>query len=199
MVGGMAGVIAFDYERALDKATWLFWKNGYTGTSLRDLLKVMGIGEGSFYNTLKSKKRLFLECLRRYDETEGRKRSHALMSAPTASLGIRALFGSVLDCLDNPETPSRLCMFAAMASEEVLSDPDLRKRVEDRMESYQTQLVERLSQDRDAGLLPAELDPRTIASIIATYQQGIWRMALMDYDRTRFYRQIDTFLTALGL
>jgi TetR/AcrR family transcriptional regulator, transcriptional repressor for nem operon len=133
----MTGVIAFDYERALDEAMRLFWKNGYTGTSLRDLLKVMGIGEGSFYNTLKSKKRLFLECLKRYDDTEGRKRSHALMSAPTASLGIRALFGSVLDCLDNPETPSRLCMFAAMASEEVLSDPDLRKRVEDRMESYQ--------------------------------------------------------------
>src|ERR1700761_4217483 len=135
----MTGVIAFDYERALDKATWLFWKNGYTGTSVRDLLKVMGIGEGSFYNTLKSKKRLFLECLWRYDEREGRKRSHALMSAPTASLGIRALFGSVLDCLDSPETPSRLCMFAAMASEEVLSDPDLRQRVEDRMERYKMQ------------------------------------------------------------
>jgi TetR/AcrR family transcriptional repressor of nem operon len=67
------------------------------------------------------------------------------------------------------------------------------------MESYQVQLVERLSQDRDAGLLPAELDPHTIASVIATCQQGIWRMALMEYDRTRFSRQIDVFLTALGL
>ena len=195
----MAGVIAFDYERALDKATWLFWKNGYNGTSLRDLLQIMGIGEGSFYNTLKSKKRLFLECLKRYDETEGRKRSHALMSAPTASLGIRALFDSVLDTLDSPETPSRLCMFAAMASEEVLADPELRKRVEERMDRYQVQLIDRLSGDRAAGLLPPDLDPRTTASIIATYQQGIWRMALMDYDRTRFERQIDGFLTALGL
>jgi TetR/AcrR family transcriptional regulator, transcriptional repressor for nem operon len=199
MVVGMAGVIAFDYERALDRATRLFWKNGYAGTSLRDLLKVMGIGEGSFYNTLKSKKRLFLECLKRYDETEGRKRSHALMSAPTASLGIRALFASVLDTLDSQETPSRLCMFAAMATEEVLSDRDLRRRIEDRMEGYQVQLVERLNQDQDAGLLPAELDLRTTASVIVTYQQGIWRMALLEYDRTRFDRQTDVFLTALGL
>jgi TetR/AcrR family transcriptional repressor of nem operon len=90
-------------------------------------------------------------------------------------------------------------MFAAMASEEVLSDPDLRKRVEDRMESYQVQLVARLSQDRDAGLLPAELNPQTTASVIATYQQGIWRMAMIEYDRPRFDRQIDIFLTALGL
>jgi TetR/AcrR family transcriptional repressor of nem operon len=60
-------------------------------------------------------------------------------------------------------------------------------------------LVERLSQDRDAGLLPAELNPQTTASVIATYQQGIWRMAMIEYDRPRFDRQIDIFLTALGL
>jgi TetR/AcrR family transcriptional repressor of nem operon len=163
----MARAIAFDYDRALERATWLFWKSGYAGTSLRDLLKIMDIGEGSFYNTLKSKKQLYLACVRRYEETEGRKRGQALMSAPTASRGIHALFGAVLDCLDNPSTPSRL--------------------------------VERLSQDRDEGRLPATLDPHVTASVVVTYLQGIWRMALVDYDRPRFERQIDAFLTALGL
>ena len=59
----------FDYEKAIDKATQIFWKKGYSGTSLRDLLKGMGIGEGSFYNTLKSKKKLYLECLKHYNDT----------------------------------------------------------------------------------------------------------------------------------
>jgi TetR/AcrR family transcriptional repressor of nem operon len=195
----MARAIAFDYDRALERATWLFWKSGYAGTSLRDLLKIMDIGEGSFYNTLKSKKQLYLACVRRYEETEGRKRGQALMSAPTASRGIHALFGAVLDCLDNPSTPSRLCMMAAMASEEVLSEPDLRKLVEDGLGSFHARLVERLSQDRDEGRLPATLDPHVTASVVVTYLQGIWRMALVDYDRPRFERQIDAFLTALGL
>jgi TetR/AcrR family transcriptional repressor of nem operon len=195
----MARTIAFDYDRALERATWLFWKSGYAGTSLRDLLKIMDIGEGSFYNTLKSKKRLYLACVRRYEETEGRKRGQALMSASTASRGIHALFGMVLDCLDNPSTPSRLCMMAAMASEEVLSEPDLRKLVEDGLGSFHARLVERLSQDRDEGRLPATLDPHVTASVVVTYLQGIWRMALVDYDRPRFERQIDAFLTALGL
>ncbi|MGF7128780.1 TetR/AcrR family transcriptional repressor of nem operon [Paraburkholderia sp. EB58] len=195
----MARAIAFDYDRALERATWLFWKSGYAGTSLRDLLKIMDIGEGSFYNTLKSKKRLYLACVRRYEETEGRKRGQALMSASTASRGIHALFGMVLDCLDNPSTPSRLCMMAAMASEEVLSEPDLRKLVEDGLGSFHARLVERLSQDRDEGRLPATLDPHVTASVVVTYLQGIWRMALVDYDRPRFERQIDAFLTALGL
>ncbi|TPM19220.1 TetR/AcrR family transcriptional regulator [Mesorhizobium sp. B2-3-5] len=195
----MARTIAFDYERALDKAMRLFWKHGYAGTGLRDLLKIMGIGEGSFYNTLKSKKQLYLACVERYEMTEGRKRAQALLSAPTASQGIRALFGVVLDCLDDPQTPSRLCMSAAMASEEVLSEPDLRQFVEDREEKFQASLAERLSQDRDKGALPATFDPQTNASIIATYVQGIWRVALVDFDRPRFERQIDVFLTGLGL
>jgi TetR/AcrR family transcriptional repressor of nem operon len=195
----MARAIAFDYDRALERATWLFWKSGYAGTSLRDLLKIMDIGEGSFYNTLKSKKQLYLACVRRYEETEGRKRGQALMSAPTASQGIRALFGAVLDCLDNPSTPSRLCMMAAMASEEVLSEPELRKLVEDGLGSFHACLVERLSQDRDEGRLSATLDPQVTASVVVTYLQGIWRMALVDYDRPRFERQIDAFLSGLGL
>ncbi|MFK4446555.1 TetR/AcrR family transcriptional repressor of nem operon [Caballeronia udeis] len=195
----MARVIAFDYDQALERATWLFWKSGYAGTSLRDLLKIMDIGEGSFYNTLKSKKQLYLACLKRYEETEGRKRGQALMSAPTASQGIRALFDVVLDCLDDPSTPSRLCMMAAMASEEVLSEPDLRKLVEDGLGGFHARLAERLSQDRDQGRLPATLDSQITASVVVTYLQGIWRMALVDYDRPRFERQIDAFLSGLGL
>lgn len=195
----MGRTIAFDYEQALTKATRLFWKKGYAGTSLRDLLKTMRIGEGSFYNTLKSKKQLYIECLKRYEETEGRKRAHALMSAPTARQGIRAMFGVVLDCLDDPRTPSRLCMLAAMASEEVLSDRDLRKRAERGLESLRARLAERLGEDRNKGLLPVELDPQTIASVVTTYTQGIWRMALVEYNRPGFERQIDAFLTGIGL
>jgi len=195
----MGRAIEFDYDQAIDKATWLFWKDGYAGASLRGLLKVMGIGEGSFYHTLKSKKRLYLECLKRYEETEGRKRGQALLAAPTASLGIRALFAAVLDCLDDPRTPSRLCMMAAMVSEEVLADPDLRRRVEKGMSTHESHLAGRLRQDRNAGLLPADFDPETVASIITTYAQGIWRKAMVHYDRPGFERQMDAFLTGLGL
>lgn len=195
----MGRAIAFDFDQAVEKATRLFWKDGYAGTSLRDLLKVIGIGEGSFYNTLKSKKHLYVACVTHYEETEGRKRVQALASAPTASQGIRAMFGVMLDCLDDPLVPSRLCMLAAMASEEVLSDPDLRARVEESMEQVNTVLTQRISRDRDEGLLPASLDPQTIASIIITYAQGLWRMALVDYDRPRFEQQIAAFLTGLGL
>lgn len=195
----MARRIAFDYDRALDRATWLFWKKGYAETGLRDLLKVMEIGEGSFYNTLGSKKQLYLACLQRYEDTVVRQRLRVLMAAPTAAEGVRAFFGAVLDRLENPETPSRLCMLAAMAVEEVLADPDLRQRAGEGLEILQSLLRERLGEDRDKGLLPPSLDPGVIAAVITTYLQGLWRMALVDYDRPGFERQIDAVLTGLGL
>jgi TetR/AcrR family transcriptional regulator, transcriptional repressor for nem operon len=71
----MARTLEFDYTNALDKATRLFWKTGYAGTPLRDLLKSMGIGEGSFYNTLKSKQRAYLESLKYYNATVGHRRA----------------------------------------------------------------------------------------------------------------------------
>ena len=195
----MANVIAFDYGHALDRAMGLFWRDGYAGTSLRDLLKCMGIGEGSFYNSFKSKKQLYGKCLDRYEATEGPKRGRAFMSATTASQGIRALFSVVLDCLDDPQTPSRLCMMAAMVSEEVLVDPDLRQRVEGGMSKLQARITERLDEDSASGALPRDLDPQTTAMVVITYVQGLWRMAMVSYDRSRFERQIDVFLTGLGL
>ena len=195
----MARTLEFDYTNALERATRLFWETGYASTSLRDLLKEMGIGEGSFYNTLKSKKHAYLECLKHYNATVGMRRAEAFISAPTGALGVRALFRTVLDCLDDPDTPSRVCLMASSITHEVLADPDLRGYLEEQMSMLAEQIIARLTADKNEGLLPAQFDPQLIVPVIVTYVQGLWRMALVSYDRLRFERQIDVFLTGLGL
>ena len=195
----MARTLEFDYPKAIERATRVFWKSGYAGTSLRELLRAMGIGEGSFYNTIKSKRRAYLVCLKHYSSTIGRHRGEAFFSAPTAASGIRALFQMVLDCLDDPGTPSRLCLMAGSVNRDVLAEPDLRRYVYDQLSTLAERMMARLSADREAGLLPPDLEPQVVAPIIITYLQGLWRMALVSYDRNKFERQIDTFLTGLGL
>ena len=195
----MARTLAFDYPKAIERATLLFWKSGYAGTSLRELLRAMGIGEGSFYNSVKSKKRAYLECLKHYSSTIGRHRGEAFFSAPTAASGIRALFKTVLDCLDDPGTPSRLCLMAGSVNRDVLAEPDLRRYVYDQLSTLAERMMARLAADQDAGLLAPDLEPQVVVPIIITYLQGLWRMALVSYDRIKFERQIDTFLTGLGL
>src|SRR5260370_8977746 len=101
----MARALEFDYDKAIDKATRVFWKNGYSGTSLRDLLKAIGIGEGSFYNTLKSKKQLYLVCRLLLEKKKGRRLAEALFSPSSAKEGVSGLFRTFLDDLDYPLTP----------------------------------------------------------------------------------------------
>src|SRR5271156_5224954 len=195
----MARPLEFDYATALERATRLFWETGYSSTSLRDLLKKMGIGEGSFYNTLKSKKNAYLECLKHYNATVNRRRGEALFSAPTAAAGVRALFNAVLDCLDDPNTPSRLCLMAGSITREVMDEPDLREYVKEQMSLLAESMVARLNADKAAGVLPVEFEPELVVPVVITYLQGLWRMALVSYERPRFERQIDMLLTGLGL
>jgi TetR/AcrR family transcriptional regulator, transcriptional repressor for nem operon len=195
----MARTLEFDYTTALEQATRLFWATGYENTSLRELLKGMGIGEGSFYNTLGSKKHAYLECLKHYNGTVNRRRGEAFALAPTAALGVRALFQTVLDCLDDPGTPSPICLMAGSLTPEVLAEPELRDYVQRQMSMMGEVMAARFAGDKDAGLLPAEFDAQLVVPVIVTYLQGLWRMALVSYDRPRFERQIDLFLTGLGL
>ena len=195
----MARTVEFDYDRALERATDLFWETGYAGTPLRDLLRGMGIGEGSFYNTLKSKKNAFLECLKHYNATINHRRREALLGAPTAALGVRALFKAVLDCLDDPDTPSRMCLMASSVTREVLAEPELREYVQQHVSMFTERMATRMAADKDAGLLPIAFEPQFVAQIIVTYLQGLWRMALVSYDRPRFEKQIEIFLSGLGL
>jgi len=195
----MARTLEFDYTHALEKATRFFWKFGYSGTSLRPLLKVMGIGEGSFYNKLKSMDHAYLECLKHYHATVGQRRGKAFFSAPTGREGVRALFNEILNCLDNPRTPSKVCLMAGSLTREVLAEPSLKKFVQEEISKMSEAMIARLKADQQARLLPPDLDAATVVPIIITYIQGQWRMALISYNRPQFEKQIDVFLTGLGL
>jgi TetR/AcrR family transcriptional repressor of nem operon len=190
--------IEFDYARAIDRATQLFWKKGYTNTSVRDLLKAMRIGEGSFYNAVKSKKKLYLECLKHYNDTVSRRRLEALMSKPTAGEGVRAFFKMVLDELDDPKTP-RICLMAGSLSSDVLAERELNRYVVDEMNAFSARFVERLRTAKRAGELPGGVDVDLAAQVVVTYLQGLFRVLRVLQNRAQVERQIESLLAGLGL
>lgn len=56
----------FDQQVAFHAATDLFWRRGYTATSVDDLLGVMSLSKSSFYAEFKSKEALYRACLKGY-------------------------------------------------------------------------------------------------------------------------------------
>ena len=190
--------IEFDYDRAIERATQVFWKKGYSNASLRDLLQAMGIGEGSFYNTVKSKKKLYLECLKHYNDTVTRRRLDALRSGATASEGVRAFFKTVLDELDNPKMP-RVCLLAGSLSNDVLVERDLERYVVGEMQTFVGVFIERLEADKKAGGLPKDFQVEVAAQVLLTYLQGLFRVIRVLVDRGQTERQIAALLQGLGL
>ena len=190
--------IEFDYPRAIDSATRLFWKKGYSNTSLRDLLKAMGIGAGSFYNTVKSKKALYLECLKHYGATVSQRRLAALLSGATVGEGVRAFFRAVLDELDDPATP-RICLLAGSLSSDVLSERDLKRFVVSEMNAFSECFTQRLMAAKESGQLPPEFDVESAAQVLVTYLQGLFRVAGVLQTRAQIERQIERLLQGLAL
>jgi TetR/AcrR family transcriptional regulator, transcriptional repressor for nem operon len=194
----MARKIEFDYDRAIHRATQVFWKKGYSNTSLRDLLAAMGIGEGSFYNTLKSKKHLYLECLKHYNDTVLRRRLAALLSGASAKEGIRAFFKMVLDELDDPKTP-RICLFGGSLSSDVLAERELKRYVVEGMTAFSNCFRERLQSAKENGELPEGFDVEVATQVLVTYLQGLYLVNRVLQNRTEIERQIEMLLCGLGL
>jgi TetR/AcrR family transcriptional repressor of nem operon len=79
----------------------------------------------------------------------------------------------------------------------VLAEPELKKYVHQEISALAERISERLTADKDAGLLPPKFDPQIVAPIIIIYLQGLFRMVLLSYERPQVERQIDVFLTGL--
>lgn len=58
----------YNEEVVIQKAMKVFWKNGYEGTSIRDLEREMGINLFSIYSSFKDKKGVMLKALECYEK-----------------------------------------------------------------------------------------------------------------------------------
>ncbi|MGC9943227.1 MAG: TetR/AcrR family transcriptional regulator [Verrucomicrobiota bacterium] len=188
----------FDQARALEKATHLFWARGYGATPVRDLLKAMGIRESSFYHLYGSKRKLFLACMKHYNETVTRARLDAIAHAPTVREGLRIFFKQRLDELTDSQTP-RVCLMARSLSPDVMQERQLNAYVRTEMSNFEQSLTRRLQQAKDTGELPSDFSAGVAAQIIFTYLQGYYRVVQILKTREELWREIEGLLTKLGL
>ncbi len=194
----MGRKLEFNYERAVERATRVFWVKGYSAASMRDLLKAMGIGEGSFYHLFGSKNRLYLECLRLYNETVTRQRLDALDAEPSVGKALRAFFRGLIDDLDNPKKP-HVCLMARSLSSDVMDEADLGTSVKTGMRLFEDRISARLAKAKRAGELPPGFQAEISAQIIFTFLQGYFRVVKVLKPREEMWRQIETLLVRLGL
>jgi len=60
----------FVREELLEKAMSVFWKRGFSDTSLQDLERATGVNKSGLYTEFRNKEDLFVACLRHYLESQ---------------------------------------------------------------------------------------------------------------------------------
>jgi len=175
---------SFDRAEALEKAAHLFWKRGFSPTSLAELTSAMGIHPPSLYNAFGGKEDLFLEVLDNYM----RESDEWLEEEFAAYSSMRQAFAHILlhmaDFLTDPVHPPG-CLLACGGVNLESADSRIEKTMSQLRHGREEYFLGKLRKARRDGELPAELSPRSFAAYFQSVQQGMSALARDGANRER--------------
>ncbi len=188
----MPRVKLFDEKEALTKAMNLFWEKGYDATSLADLLSVLGIGKGSFYDTFHSKKKLFDRALSMYLEERKIGFSKILASEKNVQKGVSKFMHLRLEELLSDEK-HRGC-FATNTYSELTSLDHL---VEEELTQFQLFLHTILTEYINQSKHKFKMDTNSFVNLLMTFTLGMNQQTKLNYDRLNYTTSINNIVKLL--
>jgi len=78
----MSRPIEYNLDEVLDKAMDIFWKKGYTGVSMADIVKYTGLNRRTMYSLFQDKEGLFKDTLEHYYTKLSQKKLFILKENP---------------------------------------------------------------------------------------------------------------------
>jgi AcrR family transcriptional regulator len=163
----------FNRDQALERAMLLFWAQGYEGTSLAELQRVMGdISAPSFYAAFGSKERLFHEAVALYNATQGAPMVNALANASTARAAIEALLRAAVRSFCQPGTP-RGCFVVLGAVNCTSANKTVETFMRHQRDVRESVIRARLKRGVTEGDVPPTADLRALAAFYSTVVNGM--------------------------
>jgi len=189
----MSQEIKFNFEKSVDAAIKLFWKEGYQQTSLKSLLNAMKIGESSFYNTYKSKEKLYLTCLEQYNCKTISSRVNALNSKGTITEKIDRFFDVIFGDFEKRGT-NQGCLMTNSLSYDVLKNRILKTYVQKQMDNFGSLLIKIFEQAKSKKELSSTFDTELKTKLFITHLQGIFLMSMTDASLKDLRLQTNSFI-----
>lgn len=160
----------FDQEKVLDDAMLAFWRHGYLGTGVQQLVTATGINRASLYSTFGNKQQLFLMALKRYTGICVEDLRAALGIGKSRVAGIRNMLdyfmGGILKT-------ARGCMLYNTALEVSTYDKQICRTVEAGMREIESLLAEHIQAAQAEGEVSAGLEPLMLARTVMAAMQSM--------------------------
>jgi AcrR family transcriptional regulator len=162
----------FDRDNALEAAMLLFWRKGFSATSINDLCDAIGIRSPSLYAAFGGKEALYLEAVQHYVATVGPPIWDKLTEGDTARAGVEGLLLAAASNLPRSDTAPAGCMavLAAVGDEWPVPIVDAVRNVRLEMQGI---LRSRLEAAGVAGELPRSTDIDRLSRFYLCVYQGM--------------------------
>ena len=168
----MARQKAFKKEEVLDKAMHLFWRKGYHGTSMQDLVDHLGISRSSMYDTFGGKYDLFLNSLSRYQNRQSEAVDRALSSDDDIQDFLRSFFmGVVEECRQDEEHKG--CFTVNTSVELASHDEKIGTVVGEDISGFVQKFEQFFEKAQDSWQLSSEENPKALALMVYNTTAGI--------------------------
>ncbi|SEG92263.1 transcriptional regulator, TetR family [Actinacidiphila yanglinensis] len=184
----------FDMEDALDRAIDVFWRQGYSGTSLSDLTRAMGISRPSLYGAFGTKEETFKLAVERYARIDMAYVTTAL-AAPTAYETAGRYLRDNVDAVTTPGKPAGCLSIQGGLSASPDDDRVVRYLAERRADG-EARFAARFAQAITDGDLPASENPAALAKYVSTVSAGLAVQAAAGVARDDLHRVVDRALLA---
>lgn len=173
-----------------------FWRRGYEGTSMADLVQALGIASARIYAAFGSKQDLFREAVQRYEAGDGGFADRAMAQEPRVRDALaRVLRDAVATYTD--EAHPLGCMVVTAATNCAEENEAVAAWLAEHRRQRTQSLIDRLQRALDEGELRAGTDVQALGDFYATQLHGISVQARDGVPRQRLLAAVQTALLLL--
>lgn len=186
----------FDRQAALEKARDAFWRRGYEGTSMADLVEILGLAPARIYAAFGSKEALFREAVAHYQNCEGTFVANALAQEPGVRQAVERMLVDAIDAFYLPDKP-RGCMIVSAATNCAASNDGVMNWLSEQRRNQTRNIVARLREGIARGELRPDTNAEAVGNYIATVLNGMSVQAMDGVKKTCLQEMIPGVLRVI--
>lgn len=160
----------FDEEEALKQAMCAFWAKGYEATSMSELMKAMGIGKKSLYDTFGNKHELFLKSFQLFLRIEGKRIDSTLNQPGSPMQNLRSLLRYWER--EHGKPGSHGCFIGTNIADFDILNSEVASMFRNALSGIESMFFDVLKRAQDAGELTDQASPRDLARMMICLMQG---------------------------
>jgi TetR/AcrR family transcriptional repressor of nem operon len=192
----MPRVKTFNESEVLTKAMNLFWKQGYSATSVQDLVSHLGINRASLYDTFGDKEKLFKKSFELYRKSNNERLIHFFESRKNVKEGFSELFANaVQEAITDKDKKG--CFVVNTITELIPNDESVLEILESNKKDIETVFFNYLKRGKEDGQLKTVQDLKPIASLFYTLYNGIRVVAKVRPNKKQLTDSINVALSVL--